>query len=119
MLKIDSIQEINSNTLISLVDYLKNVTESYRRINNPPAFISTLIFDEIYDLTCSLILLFLSINKDIEQERRRGEEKLSIIQKELDAVIVMISKLPRAQLHLISSLDTLENYKHFFEFEAV
>ena len=65
LLRLECVREVNSNTLISLLDYLKSVLETYRKLVNPPSYVNNLFFDEMYDLCCSLILLYLCICKDI------------------------------------------------------
>jgi hypothetical protein len=77
--------------------------------------------DEIYDLTVTLIMLYVCINKDVELGRRRpeGGERLGVVELGLEKVLRGIAKLQKVpKLHLIASLQGgMMTYKYAIDFE--
>jgi hypothetical protein len=75
-------------TLESLLRYLSCLIASYERIQQYPfrsnqlcQFVLGGLCDELYDLAAMLIMLYVSINKDVELgKRREQQDRLSYVE---------------------------------------
>jgi hypothetical protein len=77
--------------------------------------------DEIYDLKAILIMMYVSINEDVELDKRKeSSDRLSYIELSLEKVMISITKFQKVfKSHLISSLQSgMITYKYEIDFEA-
>lgn len=126
LLKLSLISRVSVNTLENLQLYLMFLVGSYEKVQQYPfkssqlgQFVLSSLCDELYDLTAMLIILYVSINKDVEIGKRKDpQDRLSYIELSLEKALRAIAKFQKMpKLHLISSLQGgVMTYKYAIDF---